>query len=82
MSSSESMQKGPGGPTGLGYVGLGFELVIPILVGLYGGYRLDLWLGTKPWFLLVGALLGIAAGFLNFFRRVLPPKGEGPKAGR
>jgi len=75
------MKTGPGGPSGLEYIGLGFELVIPILVGLYGGYRFDMWLGTKPWLLLAGSLLGIAAGFLTFFRRVLPPKGKGPKAG-
>lgn len=58
----------------MAYLGLGFELAAPVLVGTYVGYRLDRWLETSPWFLILGALLGIAAGFLNFFRRVLPPK--------
>ena len=32
---------------------------------LFGGlgYALDAWLGTSPWFLLAGLLLGIAVGF-------------------
>ena len=57
------------------YFGLGFEIVVPMLLGIYGGWRLDRWLGTEPWLLLVGALLGMAAGFTAFFRSVLPPRG-------
>src|SRR5713226_8183068 len=34
---------------------------IILLGGL--GYALDAWLGTSPWFLLAGLLLGIAVGF-------------------
>ena len=63
--------------TPLAYVGLGFELVVPILVGVGLGYWADSRWGTKPWLTLTGALLGIAAGFLNFFRRVIPPKQGG-----
>jgi ATP synthase protein I len=65
------------GSTGsaLRFVGVGFELVVPLLVGVYGGYKLDGWLGTEPWLLIVGSVLGMAAGFLNFFRAVLPRKG-------
>ena len=37
------------------------------------GYALDAWLGTSPWFLLAGLLLGITVGFyelaLTVFRR-------------
>jgi ATP synthase protein I len=62
-------------------VGLGFELVVPVLVALYVGYRLDHWLGTRPWLMLVGAVLGMAVGFLGFFRKVLPPAG-GSKGSR
>lgn len=59
------------------YMGLGFELVVPIIAGVGLGYWADARWGTTPWITLAGALLGIVAGFLNFFRRVLPPKGGG-----
>lgn len=62
------------------YLGLGFELVVPIAIGVGVGFWLDRRWGTEPWLVLAGALTGIAAGFLNFFRRVMPPKGgEGPR---
>ena len=36
------------------------------------GYGLDRWLGhTVPWFLVAGAVFGIAVGFIGFFTRVL-----------
>jgi ATP synthase protein I len=50
--------------------GVGLTLVISTVLGLVGGYYLDRWLGTGPWLLLVGLLLGIAAGFVNLFRAV------------
>ena len=65
----------PSGPSPWSYVGLGFQIAVPLLVGVYAGHRLDEWLGTTPWLLLVGALMGMAAGFLGFFRTVLPPRG-------
>jgi len=67
----------PPGSNPWAYMGLGFELVVPIAAGVGIGYWLDGRWGTDPWLTLTGALLGIAAGFLNFFRRVMPPK-EGP----
>jgi ATP synthase protein I len=44
--------------------------VISTVLGLVGGYYLDRWLGTTPWLLLIGLVLGIAAGFVNLFRSV------------
>ena len=48
--------------------GVGLTLVISTVLGLWGGYVLDRWLGSAPWLTLVGLLLGIAAGFVNLFR--------------
>ncbi len=48
--------------------GVGLTLVISTVLGFWGGYVLDAWLGTKPWLMLVGLLFGIAAGFVNLFR--------------
>ena len=49
---------------------VGFAMVLATVIGLAGGYYLDLWLGTKPVFLLLGLGFGIAAGFVIFFRSV------------
>ena len=64
--------KGPAGPTlkGTQFIGLGFEMVVPIVLLMYVGYRLDAWLGSKPWLFLLGAFLGIAVGFYGMFKRV------------
>lgn len=60
-------------PTGVGatrrfWVGLdeaslmGTELIAAILTWSAAGWFLDQWLGTRPWFLVSGALIGNAAG--------------------
>lgn len=59
------------------FIGLGFELVVPILAGVFLGMWLDGRFGWTPWGVVTGAVLGIAAGFLNFFRAVLPRSGGG-----
>ncbi len=59
------------------FASVGLELVIPVALLTYGGYRLDGWLGTLPLFLILGVFLGMAVGFYSVFRRVLPPKGSG-----
>jgi ATP synthase protein I len=42
-----------------------------VALGTLGGYFLDRRLGTKPWLLVTGALLGVAAGFYGFIRAVI-----------
>jgi F0F1-type ATP synthase assembly protein I len=63
----------PETPSPLQLMGLGFELVAPLLAGLFGGRWLDGRLGTGPWLVLVGAVTGAVAGMWNFYRRVAPP---------
>ena len=41
-----------------------------VAVGLAVGYFADRWLGTQPWFLLIGLGLGIAAAGVNFHRTI------------
>lgn len=74
---------GSGGftPSPLRFAGIGAELVGPILVAVYIGYRLDAWLGTGPWLLVAFAVLGIVTGFVQFFRSVLPPRDRGDGSG-
>lgn len=50
---------------------MGTELVGGIVGMLLVGFLLDLWLGTKPWLAISGALLGLLAGGYNFIRRAL-----------
>ncbi len=61
-----------GGRSPWAYLGLGFEIAVPLLLGVYGGYRLDLWLGTQPWLVVVGAMVGMFVGFYGFFKTILP----------
>jgi len=41
-----------------------------VALGTLTGYFLDRRLGTKPWLLVAGALVGIVAGFYSFIRAV------------
>ncbi|MDR2198434.1 MAG: AtpZ/AtpI family protein [Deltaproteobacteria bacterium] len=44
---------------------IGLAMVLSVFFGLILGYYADRWLGTKPWLLLLGLLVGIAAAFNN-----------------
>ncbi len=65
-------EKEPEGPTiqGAQFIGLGIEMVVPIVLLMYVGYRLDAWLGSRPYLFLLGAFLGFAVGFYGMFKRV------------
>ena len=52
---------------------VGLELVAATLIGAGLGYALDRWLGTGPWLLVVGVVLGTAAGFFGIYRLVNTP---------
>jgi ATP synthase protein I len=47
------------------YLNLGWTFLGAIVVWGGLGYLLDRWLGTEPWWLTVGSLVGIAAGFIH-----------------
>ena len=57
--------------SGVGFgLRIGTELVSAVVVGFAIGYALDRALNTKPLFLMIGLLLGAAAGFMNVYRVV------------
>ena len=67
---------GPGpSPWGIG-ARVGVELLSALVVGLGIGWALDRWLRTTPLFLVVGVLLGGAAGVANVWRLMAPKKGR------
>jgi len=44
------------------------SLAFSIVSGLVVGWALDRWLGTSPWLIVVGIVLGSVAGFMQFIR--------------
>ena len=56
------------GASGSALAGLGMQFVITILLCIYAGRWLDGKVGTAPWLLIAGAVLGTAAGFFVMFR--------------
>ena len=53
------------------YTNLGWTLVAAVVLGVFGGRWLDGRLDTEPWFLLLGAFLGITVGLYHFLATVL-----------
>lgn len=49
---------------------LGMTMVLATVIGLVAGYYADRWLGTSPWLLLLGLVLGIVASFVSLFHSV------------
>jgi len=47
---------------------VGAEIVASTMIGLSIGYGLDHWLSTRPLFLILFAIFGLAAGFLNLYQ--------------
>lgn len=52
------------------YLGLGIQVALTMGFFVGAGYLLDLWLGTTPWLLIGGAVLGMVAIFVLLFRLV------------
>jgi F0F1-type ATP synthase assembly protein I len=53
------------------YLALGSTLAASVLLGLAAGYWLDSKLGTRPAFFLAGAVLGLLAAGLHFYRTLV-----------
>jgi len=53
--------------SGLAYAAA-FTLFAAVMAGLIAGWLLDRWLGTNPWLLVTGIVLGAAAGFYELIR--------------
>ena len=71
------MNKGNSFQQGLGMaMRVGVEMTVATLIGAVMGYALDKYLGTRPWLLMAGVLLGGAAGCLSVYRTVtsIPPE--------
>jgi ATP synthase protein I len=49
---------------------IGINLVLSSLVGLFAGLYIDRWLHTKPIFMIVLFIVGLAAGFRQLFKEI------------
>jgi F0F1-type ATP synthase assembly protein I len=60
------------------FSGYGISWVLTILLLVWGGRELDEWLGTTPLLVLLGAFLGVGAGFCTLYvRAVVEPAAKG-----
>jgi ATP synthase protein I len=64
---SEDDQSETNRKSGLAYAAA-FSLFAAVVGGLIIGWLLDRWLGTGPWLLVTGIVLGAVAGFYEFIR--------------
>ena len=72
MSEDEKDEKK--GLTSLGsggsYIGLSFHLIVPILLGVWGGYKLDEGNEGIPKWTLILTMVGMVVGFYSFFKEI------------
>lgn len=64
---SEDDQQEINRKSGLAYAAA-FSLFAAVVAGLIIGWLLDRWLGTRPWLLVTGIVLGSAVGFYELIR--------------
>src|SRR2546428_13907659 len=76
MPDDEQNRFGRSFGEGYSYVALGFSFAVAILAFGAVGWVVDGWLGTRPWFALVGAAIGGLGGGL--VTPHLPPAGPQP----
>lgn len=58
------------------YGGLGFQLALSVVLGIFGGRALDHRLNSEPVFMLMGVILGTAVGFVGLFRAMMLNRGD------
>jgi len=58
--------------------GLGVQFAFVLVLFGAAGYGLDVWLGTRPWLLVVGVFAGGAAAFYSLLR-ALPAASKRPR---
>ena len=58
------------GPTGSDMAGIGIYFAACVLLPLLGGAAVDRWLHTAPVFVLVGLVVGLAAGATGIWLKV------------
>jgi F0F1-type ATP synthase assembly protein I len=52
------------------YSTLGIQLAVFMTLFVYGGFKLDTYLNSSPWFVVLGAFLGFSAGLYNLIKGI------------
>jgi len=73
MSESRGTRSGKNKGPGLLLISVGTMLTSMIVAGFLLGYGLDVWLDTKPVFMLVLGALGFVGGILKVYRLLSDP---------
>ena len=63
-------------------MGVGWFVGASVVIGIVGGYLVDLWLGTTVVFTILGIVLGTTVAFYGLYQMVKPLMGDqrnGPK---
>ena len=55
---------------GLKFLGVGISFAATVGVAALLGHLADGWLGTEPWLLVTGAMLGVTCATIDLIRRV------------
>lgn len=58
------------------YMGVGLQFGASIALFLFAGMWLDGRLGTDPWFLILGVVIGGSAGFWSVYRKLMADQRE------
>lgn len=58
-------------PSGAEYAGAGLQLALTLVVFMFLGLWLDKRLGSSPWFLIIGVVIGAVGGFYSLYRRLM-----------
>jgi len=53
------------------FLTMGIQLALTVVVCFFLGRWLDGFFNTAPWLMIAGLLLGIAGGFISFFRSAI-----------
>lgn len=61
------------------YAGLGLQFAVTLLLFVAAGIWLDTKLGSSPWFLILGVLLGGTGAFIAIMRAVPPARSRRTK---
>ena len=63
------------------FASMGIELGVSVLLGLLGGWWLDIQFDCRPWLLLSGIIVGFAAGIRSIVRtlRIFSREADGEK---
>ena len=56
------------------YSGMGVQMLVIILAGVFGGYKLDMWLHTRPFLTIILSIIAVLIAIYSVTRDLLRNK--------